>query len=417
MILFETIFLLLAVLLFIPVLVLAAQILVALPNGSRSSGKEEMTGVRPSIAVLVPAHNEAAGIAVTLDALRAQLGANDRLLVVADNCTDNTATVARACGAEVYERHDEQLVGKSYALDYGVRHLESSPPEVLVVIDADCHVHADALSYLTGKCLAYGRPAQALYLMHSPDGAGLKTRIAEFAWHVKNWARPLGYQRMGLPCHLMGTGMAFPWSLIRQANIASGHIVEDLKLGLDLAREGYAPVFCPEARVTSVFPVSREGIESQRTRWEHGHLHMMVKDGPGYFIQGFAGMNTGLMALVADMVVPPLALLTLLTAILFLLGGILSWITGAAWPWMLSGISFAVLGTTVLLAWAKFGRSMLSFRQLAYAPVYALAKLPLYLKFLVKRQAVWVRSKRDADKDIQADNRPDIEQRDVERPI
>src|SRR5690606_8316715 len=123
-----------------------------------------------------------------------------------------------------------------------------------------------------------------------------------------------------------------------------GHIVEDLKLGLDLAREGYAPVFCPEARVTSVFPLSSEGIESQRTRWEHGHLHIMLKDGPGYFLQGFTGMNVGLMALVADMLIPPLALLTLLTAVLFLLSSTLSWITGATWPWMLSSINCAVLG-------------------------------------------------------------------------
>lgn len=416
MILLQTIFLMLTVLLLIPVVVLTAQVLAALPNARGHRAKEEITGIRPAVAVLVPAHNESAGIAQTLDALRMQLGAHDRLLVVADNCTDDTAAVARACGAEVLERQDDALIGKSYALDYGVRHLETFPPEVLIVIDADCQVHADALSHLTGKCMEYGRPAQALYLMHAPDGAGLKTRIAEFAWHVKNWARPLGYQRMHLPCHLMGTGMAFPWQLIRQANIASGHIVEDLKLGLDLARDGYAPVFCPDALVTSVFPLSSEGIESQRTRWEHGHMQMMLKDGPGYFIQGFRDMNMGLMALVADMLIPPLALLAMLTGALFLLGGILSWITGAAWPWMLSGLNFAVLGTTVLLAWTKFGRSMLSFRQLAYAPIYAMAKLPLYLKFLVKRQAVWVRSRRD--KDVQADiKRPDIKQRDMERRI
>jgi cellulose synthase/poly-beta-1,6-N-acetylglucosamine synthase-like glycosyltransferase len=382
---------------------LAVQILSAWPNNKKHSRQEEISGVRPPIAVLVPAHNEAAGISATLDALRMQLGAHDRLLVVADNCTDDTAAVARACGAEVLKRHDEQLIGKSYALDYGVRHLESSPPEVVIVIDADCQVHTNALSHLTGKCLESGRPVQALYLMHSPEGAGLKTRVAEFAWQVKNWVRPLGYQRIGLPCHLMGTGMAFPWKLIRQANLASGHIVEDLKLGLDLAQIGYAPLFCPEALVTSVFPANNEGLQSQRTRWEHGHLNMMLREGPKHFFKGITSLNAGLAALAIDMLVPPLALLTLLVTVFFLLGSILSWATGSAWPWMLSGVNLAVLGAAVLLAWTKFGRSILAFQQLAYAPVYALTKLPLYLKFLVKRQVVWVRSRRDTGKDAQSD--------------
>lgn len=405
MIVLETIFLFLAVLLLVPIAVFTLQVIAALPKGSGYLQSEALQSTalqniktasrRESIAVLVPAHNEATGITVVLNAIRAQLQEQDRLLVVADNCSDDTAAVASACGAEVIERHDEQLRGKSYALDYGVRHLESAPPDVVIVVDADCLVHEHALAVLAATCMEQGLPAQSLYLMHSPAEAGLKTRVAEFAWHVKNWARPLGYRRLGLPCHLMGTGMAFPWQLIRQANLASGHIVEDLKLGLELAEEGYAPRFCPEALVTSVFPANTEGMQSQRTRWEHGHLNMMLKEGPGQLVKGIAGMNIGLAALVIDMFIPPLALLTLATSALFLLGSILWWATGDAWPWAVALVNLGLLSVAVLLAWARFGRGIIDFSQLAYAPIYAMAKVPLYLKFMVKRQVSWVRSKRD----------------------
>jgi cellulose synthase/poly-beta-1,6-N-acetylglucosamine synthase-like glycosyltransferase len=169
---------------------------------------------------------------------RAQLGPEDRVLVVADNCSDATAEIAAANGAEVVVRNDAERRGKGYALDFGVRHLERSPPEVVVVVDADCELHPGSVDRLARSCAETKRPAQALDLMRAPAGAGLKVRIAEFAWVVKNQVRPLGCRRLGLPCQLMGTGMAFPWDVLREAPLASGHIVEDLRLGSTSRRRG-----------------------------------------------------------------------------------------------------------------------------------------------------------------------------------
>ena len=89
---------------------------------------------------------------------------------------------------------------------------------------------------------------QALNLQIAPrTNSPIDFRVAEFAFRVKNWVRPLGLRALNLPCQLMGTGMAFPWAVIRSANLASGLAVEDLKLGLDLARAGHPPLFCPSA--------------------------------------------------------------------------------------------------------------------------------------------------------------------------
>ncbi len=394
MIILETIFLGLLLILFLPVLLFSLQVLLSLPLFGRKPAAIAASA-RPSIAVLVPAHNESIGILPTLQAIQAQLQPGDRLLVVADNCTDDTAELAASAGAEVIERHDSARRGKGYALDYGVRYLEFSPPDVLIIVDADCMVHGDSLQLLASQCLQTNSPAQAMYLMQSPAGAGLKTRVAEFAWAVKNRARPLAYQRCGLPCQLMGTGMAFPWALIQAAELASGHIVEDLKLGLDFAAADHAPQLCSEALVTSVFPANTDGAQSQRTRWEHGHLGMILTDGPRYLASALRTLNGRLLALVLDMCVPPLALLTLLVVLLALLASFLAWVSGAVWPWGLAILNLLLLGIAVLLAWLVHGRHILSFRHLAYAPFYALAKVPLYLRFIFKRQVDWVRSRRD----------------------
>jgi len=84
---------------------------------------------------------------------------------------------------------------------------------------------------------------------------------------IKNHVRPLGCHRLGLPCALMGSGMAFPWSIIGDMTLSSGHLVEDILLGIELTRKRAAPLFCPEAMVTSDFPATAKGISSQRTRW------------------------------------------------------------------------------------------------------------------------------------------------------
>jgi len=376
----------------VPVLVFAAQVALSL---ARPRAERDPAVARPRVAVLVPAHDESAGIAACLHSIGAQLRHGDRLLVVADNCGDDTADRARACGAEVIERRDAARRGKGYALDFGVRHLAAAPPDVVVVVDADCRLHADALDRLARRCAESGRPVQALYLMQAPPAAGLKTRIAAFAWAVKNHARALGYHRLGLPCQLMGTGMAFPWPVIRDADLAGGHLVEDLKLGLELAEQGRAPRFCPEARVTSVFPSSSEGVRSQRTRWEHGHLGMLLQYGPRGLLKSLATRNAELLALVLDLGVPPLALLTLLVLASCGFGLALWGLTGAALPGLLALANLGLLVAAVLLAWLRYGRGILSLGSLAYAPVYALGKIPLYLGFLVRRQAEWVRSRRD----------------------
>ena len=379
--------------LLIPVFIILVQVLAAIffAKSKFSVQISAKNQTRHSLTVLMPAHNESLVISQTIKSIFSQLTSQDQLLVVADNCTDDTATIARNLGATVLERSNLERRGKGYALDFGLQHLKKSPPQIIIIIDADCLVEEGTVELLANACFQSQRPVQALYVMESQPNPSLKARIAAFAWIVKNKVRPLGASAMGLPCQLMGTGMAFRWEDISNTNLASGHIVEDMKLGIDLARLNKAPLFLAEAKVTSVFPPTQEATNTQRARWEHGHLSVILSEAPRLFFEAIKAKNMQMFGLACDLIVPPLAVLTLLCIALLVLCLIFSTTVMV----MLSATLFGVLFLAVMLAWLFFGRDIISLQQLCYAPIYALTKIPLYIKFFFNRQVEWVRSKRD----------------------
>lgn len=388
--------LMLSLLLAVPAWLLLMQVVLALlPD------RTEPEHPRPErIAVVMPAHNEGRGLRPTLMQAMAQLGPQDRILVVADNCTDDTAAQAREFDVTVVERTHATERGKGFALDFGVRHLEAlaiqegHAPDVVIILDADCELGPRLLTRIASVAHATGRPVQATYLMQAAH-EGLKARIAEFAMRVKNLVRPRGMHQLGLPCGLYGTGMAFPWAVAVQAPLASGHLAEDMQLGVRLAQLGAPPLLCEDARVTSVFAKSQEGEASQRTRWEHGHLAMLVGEGPRLLWRSLRPGRGGQLLQVLDMLVPPLTLLALLQGGWLMVTLLLALLLGWWAPLVLAVLSVLMLAGAVVLAQQRWANDILSLSELAGAPLLLLAKIPLYLRFVFKRQVEWVRTKRD----------------------
>src|SRR5258706_7131866 len=130
-----------AALLMMPVMVLLVQVLMALP----AYRPRTLPSQRPRVGILIPAHDEATVIAETLGSILPQCIVGDRVLVVADNCSDETAAIARRLGVEVVERDDPDHRGKGYALDFGMQQLQDDPPAVVIMVDAHCHGHPGAI--------------------------------------------------------------------------------------------------------------------------------------------------------------------------------------------------------------------------------------------------------------------------------
>lgn len=384
----------LTVIVLLPLTVLIIELLAAVFLPGRSVANDGAT--RTACAILVPAHNEESGISRTIHALQTQLEPDDKLIVVADNCNDGTAEVARAAGATVIERQDPTRRGKGYALDFGVRHLESDPREVVVIVDADCIVEPGSIAALVRDGVHH--PVQAIYLMALPAESGPKQQISAFAFRIKNLVRPLGMHRLGFPCLLTGTGMAFPWRVLSQVPLASGNIVEDMQMGIDLALAGSEPRLCPQARVNGELPASgTSAAVKQRTRWEHGHIKTLLSQVPRLLWAGTLRLRPSLLGLGLELSIPPLALLGLSWAIVFAMTALGWWLGARPEPFfLLAGVAGVAL-LAMILAWIRFGRDCLPFTSLLAIPFYVFWKVPIYIAFLFRPQKAWVRTERTSD--------------------
>jgi cellulose synthase/poly-beta-1,6-N-acetylglucosamine synthase-like glycosyltransferase len=377
----------------VPCLVLFTQCIVAaLPFKARSTTQTP----RPSLGVLVPAHNEERVIRGTLESIRVQLTEGDRLLVVADNCSDTTARIARECGAEVFERQDLERRGKGYALQSGVDVLKSRPPAAVVVIDADCKLMPGCLDALAAQVAQTNRPAQACYLMTPPAVPRAIDVISSLAVLVKNRVRPLAMAKLGLPCLITGSGSTFPWQAIASRSFAGGNIVEDMQFAVDLALADFSPSYCDAAVVLAGLPECHSGFVSQRRRWEHGHLQTLIHQAPRLLAGILRSGRVDLLAMTADLAVPPLSLLTATNVLAVAVT--VSWMlwSGLWLSALVAGGAAVLLLGAVFISWWRFARESVPFRSLLAIPGYVLIKLPLYATFIFRRERTWIRTTRSS---------------------
>ncbi len=383
----------------VPLFIVASQCLVALCVNPKNTLDASQKADNASYKILMPAHNEASIIQKTLKHLLNELPNNDpkNLILIADNCTDNTADLARTMGVTVLERNNVNQRGKGFALDFGIQYLrDHDKPDILLILDADCETSKVALQNLIATASSRKLPAQMVYLMRVVNQNSIKQKIAGFAWLLKNKIRLLAMNSLGLPVILTGTGMAFPWQALECVRLGNSNIVEDMQLGIDCSIAGFPPVLCPDALVYSDFPEQNAAELSQRTRWEHGHLQTIINQVPLLTKEALRQKSYRLLALALDIGVPPLTLLIMLT-----LGGLaalstLSLLTAETAALKVLATNFVYFFVLLTAAWWKFGRQLLTARELLGVPWYVISKLSIYLGFISKRQKAWVKTERDS---------------------
>lgn len=348
-----------------------------------------------SVTILVPAHNEASGIAETVKAL--QFSAPDcRVLVVADNCTDETASLAQGAGADTIVRSDPDHRGKGFALAYGRDFLAKDPPDAVVVIDADCRLSEGSIARLVEKAVTSGEPVQSVNLLERAATTSPLVDISNFAMLVKNLVRARGLERIGGGVLLFGTGMAFPWKIFFNLDLATSNAVEDIELGLALARRGVKVSFEDDALVTSP-AASIADTKGQRSRWEHGFLQAAAHNGFPMLLSGLRLRSRHLAAIGAHMLVPPLAMLMLLSIFTLLGVSMISLWSGYFAPLLVLLMSFLAALTSLIAAWWREGRDVITYKSLMRVPFYIVWKIPIYLGFFTSRQTDWNRTRRHGE--------------------
>ncbi|MGB7323931.1 MAG: glycosyltransferase family 2 protein [Rubripirellula sp.] len=385
----------------VPTFMLMAQCVVGSFPRRRLLDTPSQSPGRPSVDVLVPAHNEESVIGATIESIRRQLIPGDRLLVVADNCNDATADVARAVGAVVTERFDDTKRAKGFAVDHGLKILQQEPRDVVLMVDADCDVFDGSIDRLARLAISTGGPVQANYQMPAAQSGGAWGAVSGFATTVKNQVRPLGLHRLGYGCVLYGSGMAFPSALASRPNWASDNIVEDMKVSYDLMIDGHSPHYCPEAIVRASLPAERGNALEQRKRWEHGHLHTIATQTPRLVGSAVTSVRPALLVAAIDLMIPPLALLVQCWVVSMLSILVVTWTMPVSHlPLILMTLAGGFLGFGVMTAWYAHGRDQLTMKQLCLVPFYILSKFPLYVAAIFRRQKTWRRTDRDSANEV-----------------
>lgn len=352
----------------------------------------EGLGAPGPIAIVIPAHDEEAGIAATLEDLQPQARPQDRIVVVADNCSDRTAELAEQAGADVLVRENRELRGKGYALQHALDHLKSEPPSTVLFTDADCLHSAGLVQRVAAAAEASGAPAQALYLMGANPDAPPARKVSAFAWLLMNKVRAEGLWALAKTVKLTGAGAAFPWAIAEKLQLGSGEIVEDLGLTLTLAEKGTRVGFVPDALVSSTFPDAEAAATVQRARWEHGSMRMAQATVPGLFAKGFS--KPWLFLLGIDVALPPLVLF----AVSIVAAGAYSLLPlffGVTVPFALAFCAGLLFSVAVVIAWWRDGRKVLTPAEISGLPSFLMSKLSVYGKKGRDSTKTWTRTPRD----------------------
>jgi cellulose synthase/poly-beta-1,6-N-acetylglucosamine synthase-like glycosyltransferase len=345
------------------------------------------------IAIVVPAHNEESRLPRTLASLLAecQRDGDAQIVVVADNCTDGTAAVARDHGARVLVRVDPAKRGKGYALDHAFNQLLGEEFRHFVVVDADSELDAGFLDAIRRHFAAGADVVQARYTVLNA-GDSLRTRFMELALAAFNVLRPRGRAALGFSAGLLGNGFALRREVLEALPYAAGSIVEDLEYHLVLVFHGATVAFADEARVRGEMPASGAGVRQQRLRWEGGRLRMLLEHAPGLASDLLRGRGRAAEPLL-DLLLPPLAYQAALLGALALLP--LDWARLAG----LAGL--AVLALHVLAATIVCRLPASRLLLLACAPFYVAWKILLLPATVAAaaRDHPWVRTARETVRD------------------
>ena len=357
-----------------------------------------------SFAIVIPAYNEELVLESVLDSVQRVDYPRELydVIVVADNCTDGTAAIARALGAVVYERHDPQRRGKGYALNWIIRRLcpnkRAREYDAFVFIDADTLMAPDFLLEMNarlkqGDCVIQGR-----YNVLDPADSW-QTSLRHWGFTLGVFVKPLGKSRLSLPVGLYGNGMCFAREIACSLGWPAFSLTEDLEYGLELLCQGVRVAFAPQAVVYAQMPLSSRQALSQDLRHERGRLEVAKRYFPRLFLQGIQRRDLSLLVSPFELLIPPTSLLVGV-AVLFLALHVALWLlTGQSSQALAFALAWSgiVLGQGVyfLIGLVVAPAPLKTYLALLYIPFYMVGKLRAYvLAILGANAGQWVRTER-----------------------
>ena len=372
----------------------------AAPLGKKRPKSFDTVTVR-RFAIVVPAHNEELIIERTLKSLLAIEYPRDHfdVVVVADNCTDQTEQIARRSGAIVHARSDAALRGKGYALRWCFDRLlaDQTSYDAFVVIDADTVVSGNMLSIMNFYLDRGSRVVQCADLAAAQRGSW-SSEMTRIGFLLYNFIRPLGRKALHLPIGLRGNGMCFSKAILESNPWESFSLNEDLEYGLQLLLKGIGCDFAPEAEVLATMPTDPKNARSQRIRWEGGRFPVIRKYAPRLLAKAVQMFSYKYFDTFVELVTPTLVnllavsiLMTFFSLLLGLFGVGDMFLFGLLWL-IVGSLGFIHMFAGLFIA----GADAETYKTIIHLPRYALWKVGVYVRHMVPGlSGGWVRTTRE----------------------
>lgn len=343
---------------------------------------------------MIPAHNEERLLPTLLTNLH-QLDYPSTLYaihVVADNCTDRTAELARQAGAIVHERTNTERLGKGYALEWLLERIweRGDAHDAMVILDADTIVSPNFLTVMDARLARGERVIQAYYAVRDPE-ASWSASLRSIALMAVHYVRPQGRMVLGGSAGLKGNGMVFRADIMRRYRWPAS-LTEDIEYHMALIQGGERVMFAPDAVVWAEMPGTLRAAQSQNARWERGRLQMVRQYVPRLLRTALTRRNFLLFDAAVEQLIPPFSIVTI--------GSLVCLLAAAALQSVRATILCAgtILGQIIYivasLILARAPRKL--YQALLYAPAFIAWKIWLYVRVLIGRdQHGWVRTARN----------------------
>ena len=229
---------------------------------------------------IIPAHNEQEVVGNLIESLKNQTYNKELydIYVIADNCTDNTAKVAKEAGAIVLERFDETKKTKGYALDWFLQQKikEDAPYDAFFVFDADNIVDKDFIKNMNRKLCQGEDVVQGYRDIKNPTDSWISAGYALFYWTMHKFYHLARYN-IGLSPLLNGTGFMVRFDIVKPTGWDTQTLTEDIEFSLKRIIDGRKLGWSTDAIVYDEQPVGFKQSWSQRSRWTVGHIQCLAR--------------------------------------------------------------------------------------------------------------------------------------------
>ncbi|MFH2060880.1 MAG: glycosyltransferase family 2 protein [Pseudomonadota bacterium] len=341
------------------------------------------------MAIVIPAHNEEKILFNTLESCKQLDYPRDRfeIVVVADNCADNTAMIANDNGVKCLERFDDNNKGKGYALTYAFEHLLKKDFDVFVVLDADCTISRNSLKVINESLSTDVKIFQINYKTANPD-----VNAVSYACAVGNYIENNFFYKpkanLNISVLLRGTGMAFKREILLKYPWDSFGIVEDVEYSLKLIEQNEKIKFIDKAEVLSEFPTQMNQLSTQRKRWAGGNLNFGKKQALKFLFKGIKQKNLDIFDIGVTFIVlskPLIISLSIMSLICSAFSYMIYNNSFSVLVFLVAGLNFMLTFSYFIFGVFAFGISLRRFGLLIASPMVILNLVYIGVKGLLEK--------------------------------